>query len=105
MKISKKIQTEQTVEIEVETPAWFKIGNDLELKIYQVNSDQDIIEVQINRRFTTVSRLPMKYMYKPEDIFDGEKVTELEFNQAMSEAITKISGVEISKEQPLSIAS
>lgn len=92
MKINTTVTKEvsEIVEIEIDTPAWFKTNGHLGKKLYQVNSEEDMIEVDLAVNNAEVSRGPMRYIYKPERIFEGEPITEAEFTQGMAEAISRI---------------
>lgn len=94
MIITKTIKKEEIVTIEIETPTFYK----LEIKYaginyYQVNSALDVIEVQASDNFNTVQRLPLSYIPNCMKIFDGEVITECEFNEAISEAISTITSL------------
>lgn len=93
MKISKTIQKEEVIEIELVTPAWFKMpaaAYSSTVQFYQVNSEKDIIEIQLAKNFTTINRMPITYYTSPYKIFESEVITEDEFNQAMSDAFSRI---------------
>lgn len=90
MKIKKTTQKEEITEIEIDTPAWYKLTVFQGLDYYQIYSEEDITEVKIHENYTTINRNPLRYMYKPEVMLDGELITEQEFNEALQNALYKV---------------
>lgn len=92
MKISKTITEARVVEVDIETPAWFQVEYFGDKHLYQVNSEEDIIKVVNSTYYTSVDRLPSRYISQPEKIFAGERITECDFKAALKSALSKIAG-------------
>lgn len=100
MKISKKIQKEELFELEIETPAFYKLPGYDYCKFYRVISENDITEVNLDIDYTTIKRMTYGHFYRADNIFTGEAITEEEFHQSLAKAITNMAAKAELKTEP-----
>lgn len=100
MKIKKTIEKTEEIDIDLETPAYFKSGRDY-AAIY---SEDSIIKINVGSHgFRIVQAMRFEDMYKPEEIFtDGEQITAEHFNEVLRDALYLIQRNALP--EPLSVA-
>lgn len=104
MTIKTAITTTVLQDIELEIPSFFKNDSGKVTAFYP--EELTVSVTSIDKEYRSITRCHFSSMYKPEQMISkGQRITEEQFNAALAEAILKISGVEICKEAPLSIAS
>ncbi len=94
MKINVTTTKEVITEIEVTTPQFWKYKQGAAFAA--IYSEDKVLQVDtVGDSYRTITTCRYENIYAPFRIFEGEQVSEYEFNQALAESILKIAGIEI----------
>ena len=90
-----KTTTTETVtkEIEIDTPCYWSHHHGQ--RFSAILSEEDTITVILQEGYTSICKCRYQTLYKPEEIFKGEEISQLEFNTALARAVIIVSGIEI----------
>ena len=94
MKIKTVATKEVVTETELTLPSFWKY-NDGKNAIAIYEDESTVRAGSTTSNFHDITRCPFSCLYKTEQYFEGEQITEQEFNAILSESIFKIAGVSL----------